>query len=112
MGRVRIHFDYDIAGATSGDTIGLAVMLGGVGRLYQVSRASVTGASQPLVGSGMIEWDPSAMTLTTHLNGALVAQTEHPSPQFIYATGVRIQTANYGASSVTVDNLRVEVNTA
>ena len=112
MGRVRIHFDYDIAGATSGDTIGLAVMLGAVGRLYQVSRASVTGASQPLVGSGMIEWDPSAMTLTTHLNGALVAQTEHPSPQFIYATGVRVQTANYGTSTVAIDNLSVEVNAA
>ena len=112
MGRARVHFDYDIAGTTGTDAIMIGIMLGALGRFYRITRAAVTGASQPLTGSGMIEWDPSAMTLTTHLNGAQVSQAEHPSTQFIYATGVQVQTSNYGTITVTVDNLRAEVNTA
>ena len=112
MGRVRVHFDYDIAGTTGTDAIMIGIMLGALGRFYRITRAAVTGASQPLAGSGMIEWDPSAMTLTTHLNGAQVSQAEHPSTQFIYATGVQVQTSNYGSITVAVDNLRAEVNTA
>ncbi len=112
MDRVRLHFDYEITGTEGGGTIQIKVFLGAVPRVYQLNRANVTAAGQPLAGAGMVEWDPSAMTLTTHLNGIQVAQTEHQSTLFVYAEGVGFETVNYGAPTVTVDNLRVEVNTA
>ena len=112
MDRVRVHFDYEITGTAGGDTIQIRVLLGSVARVYQLNRANVTAAGQPLAGAGMVEWDPSAMTLTTHLNGVQVAQTEHQSTLFVYAEAVGFAGANYGTSTVTVDNLRVEVNTA